>query len=246
MNRILSLLICVFLVTSCGNKREGEQKTGLLSNFISITDNEDAGVKEILEFYGGQCKYAIGVSASTKDGKKKYFELEMSKSGILEDNANRIEMPASNIAYLFYRNLKEEKENYDEIHSIIVFEDGTKKTFEYSTETLELVDERMSLVNHTVDLLTKKDYESLKLLLNTELFEFDKNEFLTNIKKFEPQLGKIKEFRPFGFRIREAKNGINLLHVSGALIRKIQNNEFSVDMDLNSGKQELYLLQYKL
>ena len=246
MNRILSILICTFLITSCGNKRDGEQKTGLLSNFISLTDNEGAGVKEILDFYGGQCKYAIGASASTKDGKKKYFELEMTKSEVLEENANRIEMPASNIAYLFYRNLKEEKENYDEIHSVIIFEDGTKKTFEYSTETLELVNERMTLVNHTVDLMTNKDYDSLKSILNAELFEFDKNEFITNIKKFEPQLGEIKEFRPFGFRIREAKNGINLLHVSGALIREIQNNEFSVDMDLNSEKQELYLLQYKL
>lgn len=246
MSRILTIFICTFLIVSCGKKREGEQKTGLLSNFISITDNENAGVNEILEFYGGQCKYAIGVSASTKDGKKKYFELEVSKSEVLENNADRVEMPASNIAYLFYRNLKKEKENYDEIHSVIIFKDGTKKTFKYATQTLELVHKRMNLVNHTVDLLTNKDYNSLKTILNTELFEFDKNEFMTNIQKIEPKLGTIKEFRPFGFKVRQTKNGTHLLHVSGALIRENQNNEFSLDMDLNSDKQELHLLQYKL
>jgi hypothetical protein len=244
MNRILSLLICTFLITSCGNKRDGEQKTGLLSNFIVITDNEDAGIKEILDFYGGQCKYAIGASASTKDGSKKYFELEMSKSELLEENSNRIEMPASNIAYLFYRNLKDE--NYDAIHTVIIFEDGTKKTFEYSTDNLELVKNRMSLVNHTVDLLTKKDYDGLKSILSKTNFIFDKDEFMSNIIKFEQKFGKINEFRPFGFGIKKTKNGINILHISGALIRETQNNAFSVDMDLNSNIKELYSLRYEL
>ena len=105
MNRILSILICTFLITSCGNKRDGEQKTGLLSNFISITDNEDAGVKEILDFYGGQCKYAVGVSASTEDGKKKYFELEMSGSDAIEERLDKPKLPSSNIAYIFYKNV---------------------------------------------------------------------------------------------------------------------------------------------
>ena len=246
MNRILSLISIVFFITSCGNKREGELKTGLLSNFISISDNEDAGVKEILAFYGGQCKYAVGTSASTKDGKKKYFELEMAKSDVLEENANRIEMPASNIAYLFYKNLKEEKSNYNEIHAVIIFKDGTEKTFEYSTDKLELVQQRMNLANKTVELLTNKDYDNLKLLLNNELVDYDKDELISNLIKFEPQFGDIKEFRPFGFRVNQNKSGIDILHISGALIREVQNSEFSVDLDLNSNKEEIYLLQYKL
>lgn len=246
MNRILSLIIIVFLITSCGKKREGEQKTGLLSNFMNITDNEDAGIKEILAFYGGYCKYAVGASASTKDGKKKYFELEMSQSDVLEENANRIEMPASNIAYLFYKNLKEEKSNYDEIHAVIIFKDGTEKTFEYSTDKLELVQNRMDLANKTVDLLTNKDYDNLKLLLNNELVNYDKDELISNLIKFEPQFGDIKEFRPFGFRVNKNKNGMSILHISGALIREVQNSEFSVDIDLNSENEEIYLLQYKL
>lgn len=246
MIRILSLIICIFLVISCENKREGEQKTGLLSHFINITDNEDAGVKEIIAFYGGYCEYAVGVSASTEDGKKKYFELEMSQSEVLEENANRIEMPASNIAYLFYKNLKEEKSDYDEIHSVIIFKDGTEKTFEYSTDKLELVHNRMNLANKAVNLLTNKDYDNLKLLLNNGLVNYSKDELISNLIKFEPQFGDIKEFRPFGFRVNETKNGINILHISGVLIREVQNSEFSVDIDLNSEKEELYLLQYKL
>ena len=246
MKRILSLIICVFLLTSCGNKRDGEQKTGLLSNLISITDNEDAGVKEILAFYGGQCKYAIGASASTKDGKKKYFELELSKSDAIQKLSDKIEMPASNIAYRFYKNLKQEKSNYDEIHSVIIFEDGTEKTFVYSAEKLELISKRMKLANKVVQLLTNKDYERLKTILNIDSAKYDKDELISNLIKFEPQFGDIKEFRPFGFRINQTKNGMNILHISGALIREVQNSEFSIDVDLNSDKEEVFLLQYKL
>lgn len=47
----------------------------LVSSCASITDNEDKGVKDILGFYGGYCKYSIGIVASTSEGKKKYFEL---------------------------------------------------------------------------------------------------------------------------------------------------------------------------
>jgi hypothetical protein len=246
MNRILSLIICVFLITSCGNKREGEQKTGLLSNFIDITDNEDAGVKEILDFYGGQCKYAIGASASTKEGNKKYFELEMSQSDAIEKLADKMEMPASNIAYLFYRNLKDEKENYDEIHSVIIFEDGTKKTFEYSTKQLGLVHNRMKTVNKVVELISSNDFQTLKSILNNELVGFDKDEIITNLENMNPKLGKVIEFNPYGFRINKSKSGIEILHISGAMIRELQNNAFSIDLDLNSEKEEIYLLQYKL
>ena len=41
------------LISGCAEKKKGEQKTTLLSNFVSITDNEDKGVKEVLRFYGG-------------------------------------------------------------------------------------------------------------------------------------------------------------------------------------------------
>ena len=235
-----------FLITSCGNKREGEQKTGVLSNFMSITDNEDAGVKEILDYYGGYCKYAVGVSASTKDGNKKYFELEMSQSDAIEELSDKIEMPASNIAYLFYKNLKEENENYDEIHSVIIFKDGTKKTFEYSTEQLGKVNNRMKTVNKVVELINSNDFLTLKSMLNIEFVEYDKDELITNLENMNPKFGKVTEFNPYGFRINKTKNGTEILHVSGAMIRELQNNAFSVDLNLNSDKEEIYLLQYKL
>ena len=244
MNRILSLLICTFLITFCGNKRDGEQKTGLLSNFISITDNEDAGVKEILDFYGGQCKYAVGVSASTEDGKKKYFELEMSESDAIEERLDKPKLPSSNIAYIFYKNLKEEKKNYDAIHVVLISKDNSKQQFEYPISTLEQVEKRMGLNDKTVSLLKEKKFEEISSMLNNELIPFDKEELVPRLIELEPQFGNIKEYRFFGFMIVPFK-GKEILHLSGALLREKQNHEFSIDIDFNSENDELYQLQYK-
>ena len=245
MNRILSLIICTFLLISCGNKREGEQKTGLLSNFVSITDNEDAGVKEILGFYGGQCKYAIGASASTKDGSKKYFELEMSQSDAIDKQLDKVYLPSSNIAYRFYKNLKEEKKNYDEIKVVLISKENKKQEFDFPITLLEKAEKRIKVAEKTVSLLKEKQFEELKEMLNNELVAFDKDELIPRLKEVEPQFGNILEFRLFGFKITEIKDK-ELMHISGAIIRDKQNNEFSVDIDFNSDKYELYQLQYKL
>lgn len=245
MNKILKLLICLLILTSCAKKREGEQKTGLLSNFISISENEDKGIKEILSFYSGYCEYSVGISTSSKTGNKKYFELKMSKSDVIENQSNKIHLPSSNIAYLFFKNLKEEKKNYDEIHVVIILKDNSKQEFKFSISLLEKVQNRMTLANKTVNFLKEKKFDSIKSMLNNKLITFDKEEIIPRLKEIEPQLGEIKEFRFFGFKIIPYK-GIEVLHLSGVLLRDKQNNEFSIDIDFNSKKNELYQFQYKL
>ena len=72
----LFLLGLIFL-TACGKRHDGEKKkTGLMSQFVGITDNEDKGVKEILKFYNGQCKYSIGPSTSACNSKKNILNLK--------------------------------------------------------------------------------------------------------------------------------------------------------------------------
>ena len=52
LKQTILLVGLIALMTNCAEKKDGEQKNTLLSNFVSITDNEDKGVKEILDFYG--------------------------------------------------------------------------------------------------------------------------------------------------------------------------------------------------
>lgn len=249
MNKLLIFTITILLGSSCVRKHEGEQKTSLLSNFISISDNEDKGVKEILSFYGGYCEYSLGASASasTETEKKKYFELKLTKSELIEELANKVEMVASNSAYLFYKNLTEEREKYDEIHVLIGFKDGDEMLFKYSTDDLEKIDKRIELVEKIVGLIKDKEFEAIRPYLNTELFDYSKDELISGINRVDSQFGKVTDgFMTYGFRIRTMDNGKQILHQSCVILRDVQNHEFSLDIDLNSDKEEIYLLQYKL
>ncbi|MCF6407253.1 hypothetical protein L3C95_30445 [Chitinophaga filiformis] len=219
------------------------------SNVFSISDNEDKGIKEVLEYYGGICKYAVGYSASTKEGKTKYFEVEMTKSDIIEKFANALDMPASNIAYLFYRNLKQEKDNYDEIHVVIILQNERKMIFKYPKEDLATIDRKMGVVEKVVDILKRKNFDGLKPYLNpdTTYIHYNEDTLINNVAKFDPQFGSIKEFSPYGFRFLQRERDLRkVLHISGVLLRDKQNNEFSVDVDPQSTKDEIIVLQYAL
>src|ERR1700752_3010499 len=91
------------------------------NKFVSISKNEDNGIKEVLDFFGGTCEYSIGASYSSNEGSKKYFELKISKSDVVEKYTEAPEVASSNVAYTFYKNLKNETKKYDEIHVILIF-----------------------------------------------------------------------------------------------------------------------------
>lgn len=249
MNKILILLVLVSLVVLSCNRREGEQKTGLLSYLVNISDNENAGVNDVLGFFGGKCEYSIGKSVSTNEKSKKHFELRLFESEAIEQFVKNPKFPASNIAYRFYRNLnEEERRNYTHINSVIVFADGSEKEFEFSTWELEIVDKKMPFLNKVVNIIREKRFDDLSPLLNdSTLAEYDKNELIENLKKTDPQFGNVAEegFRIFGYKIDALYNkGNDYLYFSGAIIRDIQANEFSLVINPYSDKEEILLMQY--
>ncbi len=243
MKKYLFIFLIVSVITSCGAKHEGEEKPSIISNLVSITANEDKGVKAALDFYGGYCKYAVGFEGTTK-----YFELEFSNSEGIEQLAKMAEMPASNIAYLFYKNLKEEKTNYDEIHTVISLADGSKMTFKFTTEQLKLVEARMAVAYKVVGIIKSKNYDAIRpMLADTGLIDYDKNEFMARLKSGDTLFGNVTDgFRPYGFYITKEDGGKNRLHISGVIIRDKQSNEFSIDLYLNWKDDKILLLQYKL
>ena len=82
MKKILTLLFLTLIITSC--KKE-----------IGVTEKEVNSVQQVLNFYNGECLRHKGFQ--TKNGETKtYFELEMSKSSLLESNAKKL-IPHSGI-----------------------------------------------------------------------------------------------------------------------------------------------------
>ena len=239
--------ILILGTISCAPRREGEQKPGLLSYFVSITDNEDKGIKEILDFYGGECKYSVGAVKSTDDNEDmKYFEIELRKSIALTKYADRPEWTTSNIAYRFFKNLNQkERENYTHVRGTLVFDNGDKIEHDYSREELEIMDKKMKIVLDIIETIKQKRFQDIKSYLNPEgNFTYDKDTVVSDLQKFDPEFGNITEFRLFGFKYTTADTK-PILGIFGVMIRDVQNNEFKVYINPKSDKNEVMALNYK-
>ena len=249
-SKILFVIVAA-IVLGCAQRREGEEKTSLLSHFIEISESENLGVKDVLGFYGGQCEYSIGRGFKTGNDNTKYFELLVSKSEGFEKFANNLEFAANNIAYRFYRNLtEEERKEYTHIRPVIEFPEGKKSEFEISTWELEIVDSKMIFLDSIVNIIRKKNFDDLAPMLDdSTLVSFDKFEMIENLKKFDPQFGNVTDegFRIFGYRFQPFNNkGKDALYIGGAIMRDIQANEFSIVIDPYSEKKEILLMQYAM
>lgn len=244
MKTKILLLILTLLTISC-SKREGEQKTGLLSHLISITDNEDKGIKEILGFYGGECKYAVGVLKSTNNEDKKYFKLELSKTPLLTKYADKVDYITSNLAIRFFKNLnQEERQNYTHIRGVVVFDNGQRIEHDYSRDQLALVEKKLGVVMKIFEIIKKKKFEDVEPFLNLEnVFTYEKKELIEGLKRVDPQFGEVQEFRLFGFQFIEHENK-ELLDIAGMMVRDIQSNKFKVYLNPLSTKDEILSIEY--
>jgi uncharacterized membrane protein YecN with MAPEG domain len=243
----LSLLFLIFLC-SCKPKHQGEKNTGLLSNLGSIADNEDKGIKEIIAFYGGQCEYGVEKKVYTDKDNETNFWLKFSKSPSVDSLAKVAELPGSNIAYIFYKNLNKEESNYNQIQSELVFGDGGTMKFSYSIAQLEKVKSKIQLVDKIVALIKNKKFNDIKkyLHVDTTLFKYDKDTLISNLQKAEPDFGNASEFIPYGFKFSKAGNGKEILHISGLIRRDKKSNYFNVNLDPNLLQDEIYSLDYQL
>ena len=177
------LTLITFLLISCAEKHKGEQSTSLLSNVLSITDNEDKGIKEVIGFYGGSCEYSIGESFSTDSGKKKFFELKLTKSEVADKFASVPEFTASNMAYMFYKDLKNDRKKYAEIHSVLILNKKDKYEYKYSTWKLDTISAKLKLFNKVFESIKGKNYDQLKTILSNDSYkDLDKNQIVLNLK----------------------------------------------------------------
>lgn len=191
MNKILSFLILTLIVTSC--KKD-----------IGVTDKEVNSVQQVLNFYDGECLRHKGFE--TKNGETiTYFELEMSKSPLLNKNAENLNPHAGNIAYLFHSSLEDEKSNYNQVRVKINLENGTSSEYSYSDKEIAKIEKLMPKINQISELLENKKYEILLGIFDKtiELEISDLTELLNNL---ENEYGIIKQSQFQGFDLLDTNN----------------------------------------
>jgi hypothetical protein len=232
MRLLYLLIITVFLLSlSC-------------KDALKLSAREQKGVEEVLSFYGGECKYSKGFRAGTA-GKSNYFELEVSKVEFPDVYENISELPASNIAYLFYKHLDSEKEKYSFIKSVVKFNSGKIFEKEFPVKDLEAVVSKGEVIDRVLGLLRNAKYDEIssQLANNTEIVSYDKGKLIQEIKRVDAEYGVVKNFHPLGFRIRSI-DGRKILHYSALTTRDKGSVNFSIDIDI--GSNEILVVRYTI
>ena len=234
------------------------KKTNLLFALLAFmlfsckaSTNESKGINDILAFYGGKCEYSYGVNTGTDQATTKYFLIKMSGSNVIEHYRDSIGICAANVAFLFYKNLAEEKKKYNEIEVQIVLQNGFDHTFNFPAFDLDRVEQKMTVINKFVDLIKTEKYAELvnMLSVDSEYVKYDKNQILKNFPEAEKTMhvnyGEIEKFVPYGFIYLHSPSGKEVLHISGMLKRPKLSTEFSMDFDMNSETDRVVLFNYK-
>ena len=160
MKRLINLLILLTLI-SCSKPE--------------LTKTEINAVQQALNFYGGQCNRVIGIK-TTNTEKLKYFELEFSKSQLLDYWINNSELPASNIAFLFYSNLDGERSKYNLINVKLNFSNGSSATYSFNESDLSKFIQLSPIMDTISTYLKAEEYGLMSRMFDTNSPEkFTKN-----------------------------------------------------------------------
>jgi hypothetical protein len=82
-------------------------------------------------------------------------------------------------------------------------------------------------------------------MLDSTYIKYNKQDIIEGIKSAEAHFENISAgFQLQGFKISPLKDGTTILHILGVIIREKEGNQFRIDVDLNSDKDKVILLEY--
>jgi len=108
---------------------------------VSCSSNNKEGVKEITDFYGGIC--TVGYGKMYKNMKKvDFIKINLRNSEYLEYFKSDLSLPASNIATILFRNLKD-KNKYSEVRVELKLKDTVYKERIFSSEIIKILNKKI-------------------------------------------------------------------------------------------------------
>jgi hypothetical protein len=163
---------------------------------------------------------------------KLIFEIALSESPVLNKYREIIQMPMSNAAYLFFKNLSEiEKIKYSSIRVAATLSNGETIKNSYSCSDLAVVLKKVNFTKRFVELINEKKISTITTLIEGGGKVNDKR--VKNFLQFEADKPPIRELLIYGFRFYDiGQRDERRLHISGVLRRYSLNNEFGIDVSL--------------
>ncbi len=247
MLKLTGILFIWIDLISCGIDRQNANNLAIISSLIDITENEENGIKSILEFYGGYCKYSRGASISTNGGKQKYFGVDLSESSTLDETSLALKLVASNVARLFFHELKEERSNYDFVEVTLKRTGETVKTFEVHSESLLLVEEKQKALEVVEKLTKSQSYVELIELFpkNAEIRSLESDKLVKNLLAIDSIYGKVNQsILLLGFETFYHRSDDERIRLYCVQRRTKRNLNYKLDLAKSLSSKRMYNFDY--
>ena len=224
----------------------------LLTGCLSLSQRQQQALQAVVDFFGGQVQYKMGVVASTEASKKNmtgpYAELEIKNSPVIA-KFQQLEMPASYAASLFYNALGEaESQQYACIRVTILGENSTN-TYNFSTFDLHVVREAAPQIAQVVAALKSQRYAQLEASASPEAFsDTTRGQLKTIFTKSDTKFGRTLSYQPYGFRLsQDTVKGrpVLLLRTFGQLKKEKSAGGFCIVTEPGVPATEKYLFGFE-
>ncbi|MBK8563265.1 MAG: hypothetical protein IPN76_07940 [Saprospiraceae bacterium] len=228
MKEILIICYAIFQLSACQSAKKEE------ANVASTASNSQTQLPAAEQKALQLAATALAGEATgfvSPDGKA--LEMTISNSATMEQEADLLPLHSSNAAWVFYKNLQNDKPSYEKIVVYAQLKDTTIAR-EYTLRELAMVKARVPTFEMAGKLLVAADYKGLYDLFDPAVMGFMQvkglQEYCTQI---EPQYGKpiSVEFRGFSFNKTSA--GKEFLSLAGPLRRQTKDTAFDIAVDLS-------------
>ena len=229
MRKKLSYLILLLITFSC-------EKNPLM------TKNEAEAVQKVADFFGGYCELSKGFE-SENTNIKTYSELEVSESVLLKDSPKKkYTSHSGNIAYLFYSNLGNEKDNHEEIRVRIISENGENSDYQYLKTELKEIDKLISKINNTTEIIKKSEFEKVKNLFDKTV-QVETTQIKDLFKNIESKFGKTTDYQFQGFEFLESNNYGDIVKLS--LVQIMEKANLYITLNYKRSSKDLLSIEFE-
>lgn len=234
MKTLISFILLLFFI-SCENEKPEKKLSSPTEKILTKHINEKNAAQVVVDFYGGEIEVSPGVLMN--EGKKeKFIQIELKRSELAESYSAMINIPASNIAYLFYNGLQSKAIDYDYIKVLISLNDGSQNMFQFYISEINDLEYFVEILNKVSQLLKSKNTSVLRSLFAPEVTE-ELNESTLNkyINHQDSIYGTINETQFQGFSILQTEDDNQfIIQLYGIMIRSKENTPICVFIDRNT------------
>ena len=181
--------------------------SSLILTFLSAcsTITEEAGFKEVEEFYGGSVFLKKGANVSTiaTGPQGSYLEVDLNTPGISKYYRD-LQVPASNCAYLVYKHLRPKQRTDYDYFKVTIQDSATSHTYTFSPADLELATQSIDSLNTLMFRLQAADFSTIVNKLNpAALGTMSHDSVVANLRKISQQLAPFNSYMLQGFEVQK-------------------------------------------